>query len=280
MSAMHAPVPELFALLGHPVAGNPTQQIVEAAFRDLGLDWRYVSIDVGEAQLSNAFAGLRGLGFRGAHITKPHKVAAVEMVDELTPVAAASGAVNCIVRTGDRLLGDNTDGIGLVRSLGEVTIRRALVLGAGGAARAIAASLISAGATRLTVCNRDGARAASLAAMAQDLGADVDILGWPSSPLVTDADVVVNATSLGMEGEPWPDAAVVDWSRTGAGCVAADAVITTTSEFLAGAAAAGRRVVDGVAMLVEQAAESLRLWTGREPSIAVIRAELERHLPA
>jgi shikimate 5-dehydrogenase len=132
----------LFALLGLPVAGNPTQEMVEAALESAGLDARYVSFDVEPAALPGAVAGARALGLEGLHVTVPHKVAVVSLLDRLTAAAAASGAVNCVKREGTLLVGDNTDGKGFLASLRDLMDPAgafAVVVGAGGAARAVIA---------------------------------------------------------------------------------------------------------------------------------------------
>jgi shikimate dehydrogenase len=108
---------ELCSLFGQPVAENPTVAMIEPAFRTLGLDWRYLTIEVAPADLADAVRGFRAMGFRGGNCTLPHKVAVVPLLDELTPAARAIGAVNCIVRRGDRLVGENTDGKGFLQSL-------------------------------------------------------------------------------------------------------------------------------------------------------------------
>ena len=147
----------VYALLGQPVAGNPTRQMVEAAWRAAGVAAQYVDLEVEPAALPDAFRGLRALGFAGGHVTRPHKIAAVALVDRLTPSAAAVGAVNCLRREGDALAGDNTDGKGFLASLRTVADpegAHAVVLGAGGAARAVAVELALAGAARVSVVSR------------------------------------------------------------------------------------------------------------------------------
>src|SRR4051794_11818831 len=117
MSAPRSFKQELVAVFGQPVAENPTQAMIEAAFRALGLDWRYLTIEVAPADLPGAIRGMRAMGFRGGNCTLPHKVAVVALLDDLTPAARAIGAVNCVVRDGDRLLGENTDGKGFLESV-------------------------------------------------------------------------------------------------------------------------------------------------------------------
>src|SRR5262249_7653615 len=139
----------LCVLFGQPVAENPTVVMIEAAFRDLGLGWRYLTVEVAPDRLADAVRGFRAMGFHGGNCTIPHKVAVVPLLDELSPAAQAIGAVNCIVRRGERLVGENTDGKGFLQSvqeLGPVAGKRVVLLGAGGAARAVAVELLRAGA--------------------------------------------------------------------------------------------------------------------------------------
>src|SRR5690349_16884459 len=131
---------ELTALFGSPVAENPTQAMVEAAYRAQGLDFRYITIEVAPEGLADAVRGARAMGFRGFHCTIPHKVAVIQHLDGLAESARVMGAVNCVVRRGNELIGENTDGKGFVQSLRELTDPRGknlVVFGAGGAARAI-----------------------------------------------------------------------------------------------------------------------------------------------
>src|SRR5947209_16196326 len=159
---------ELVSLFGQPVAENSTVVMVEAGFRDMGLDWRYLTMEVAPQDLPDAVRGMRAMNFRGGNCTIPHKVAVVSLVDELSPAAKAIGAVNCLVRRGDKLLGENTDGKGFLQSVQEVTPvagKSAVLLGAGGAARAIGVELLQAGAASVTVVNRGEARGRELAAV-------------------------------------------------------------------------------------------------------------------
>src|SRR5690606_29665959 len=137
------------ACLGQPVAGNPTQYMMERTFAALDLDWRYLTLEVPPHYLGDAIRGMRAMGFRGGNVTKPHKMAVIQHLDGTSEAAGLMGAVNCIDRQGDQLIGENTDGKGFVQSLQEVTDpkdKRVVILGAGGAARAIAVELGLAGA--------------------------------------------------------------------------------------------------------------------------------------
>lgn len=268
----------LYVLLGRPVAGNPTQEMIEAAFAAAALDARYVSLEVEDAALADAVRGLRALGARGGHVTVPHKVAVVPLLDRITDAARLAGAVNCIKREGDALVGDNTDGKGFLSSLRRLTDpkgRSAVVIGAGGAARAIVAELSLAGAARITVVNRTLSKAEEVAAA---IGSRCQAARLTDSWTVSaDAEIVVQATTVGMG-----DAEArlpLTWSE-GAG-IAADVVIAPPrTAFLRDAETAGRQTLDGLEMLVEQALVGFRWWTGVEPDAGAMRDALVRELRA
>src|SRR5262245_39606820 len=164
---------ELLACFGQPVAENPTGPMQEAAFRALGLDWRYLTVEVAPDKLKEAILGVRAFGMRGINLTIPHKIAVMQYLDEIAPDAAVIGAVNTVRRDGDRLIGENTDGKGFLRGVRidaglDPAGKRAVVLGAGGAARAVVTELALAGVADLLVVNRSADRGA---AMAQELAA-------------------------------------------------------------------------------------------------------------
>lgn len=268
----------LYVLVGNPVAGNPTQEMLEAAFGAAGLAAGYASLDVEPDALADAVHGMRALGVRGAHVTVPHKVAVVPLLDRLTEAARLAGAVNCIKRDGDELVGDNTDGRGFLASLRRVAGPEgtsAVVIGAGGAARAIAAELLLAGAAEIAIVNRTLARAEEVAAA---IGPPCEAMelteGWT---IPVTAQIVVQATTVGMgDAEArlplvWPE---------GDG-VAADVVIAPPrTAFLRDAEAAGRLTLEGLGMLVEQAVIGFRWWTGLEPDTGAMREALVRELGA
>ncbi len=266
----------LYALLGRPVAGNPTQEMIEAAFAAAGLDGRYVSLEVKEAALGDAVRGLRALAVQGGHVTVPHKVPVLPMLDQLTEAARLAGAVNCIKREGDTLIGDNTDGKGFLSSLRSLTDpagKSAVVIGAGGAARAIVAELSLAGAARITVVNRTLAKAEEVAAA---VGAPCQAAQLTEPWKVpANAEIVVQATTVGMGDS---DARLpLIWTE-GPG-VAADVVIAPPrTAFLRDAEAAGRQTLAGSGMLVEQAVIGFRWWTGVEPDADAMRDALIREL--
>jgi shikimate dehydrogenase len=271
---------ELVGVFGRPVDENPTQPMVEAAFAAAGLDWRYLTIEVAPEALADAVRGARAMGFRGFNCTIPHKVAVVQHLDRLSEAAALIGAVNCVVREGDRLLGENTDGAGFLAALRrrrDPDGARVVLLGAGGAARAIAVELALAGAGSITVVNRGSERGRELGALLDPLVPEVAIDSPGDGfrvPAVT--DLVVNATSIGLY--PDVEAAVpLVLDEVAATALVADVIPNPPeTRLLREAAALGCETLDGLEMLVEQGRIGFELWTGVEPDTGVMRAALRR----
>ncbi len=264
----------LVGLIGHPVAGNPTGRMFEAAFAHHGIDARYVSMDVEPPNLPEAVAGLHALGFRGFHVTVPHKVAATGLMARLTPAAELIGAVNVAIREADGWLGENTDGRGFMESLRTAADPAGLtvtILGAGGAARAVAVELALAGAAAIEIVNRDDVRGRDLAAMLTARTAvRASYRPWLEPIAVgDDTRVIVNATSLGLnDADAGPR---VDVAAAPPDLLVMDVVMEPPeTRFLREAAAAGLRTVDGLGMLLNQGALAFRLWTGVEPDREVL----------
>lgn len=272
------------AVIGWPARHSLSPTIHNAAFAHLGLDWVYTAFDVPPGEGAAAVAAMRTLGLGGLSVTMPHKAAARAAVDACTPVAAALEAVNCVSWDGDRLVGDNTDAAGFLDALRVDGIDPAgldcVVVGAGGAGRAVAWALGQAGAGRVTVVNRSpepAARSAALAGPRGRVGSVADVAA---------ADVVVNATPLGMHaGGTAPSglsvALPVPVEALRAGQVVVDLIYEpATTPLLAGAAALGAHTINGLGMLVHQAAHALRRWTGSEPPVEVmaqaVTTELDR----
>lgn len=266
----------LAALIGSPARHSLSPTILNAAFSAVGADWVFLVFEVPEGRGSTAIGAVRELGIGGLSVTMPHKAAAHDAVDERTPVAAALGAVNCVYWQGDRLVGDNTDGAGFVDALRtdegiEVTGLRCVVLGAGGAGRAVARALGEAAAGDVAIVNRSpepATRAAALAGERGRVGGLADVAA---------ADLVVNATPLGMgivtgtDGttEPLPlDPAVLH-----AGQIVADLIYQpATTPLLAAARDRGAVAVNGLGMLIHQAAHAFRRWTGEDPPLEAMSA--------
>ena len=276
---------ELVACLGQPVAENPTGAMQEAAFAALGLNWRYLTIEVPPARLRDAIAGVRAFGMRGINLTIPHKVAVMEYLDEIAPDAAIIGAVNTVRREGDRLIGENTDGKGFLRGLTtdariDPKGKRAVVLGAGGASRAIVTELALAGVGDLLVLNRSVPRGEQMVAdLAQKTKAPIRFEAWPSTWRVPDdVDLLVNATSIGLypDGDAMPP---VDLSAARPGMLVSDAVFNPPeTRLLAEARRRGLTVLDGLAMLVYKGVIGFQLWTGQDPPEAVMQQALRTAL--
>jgi shikimate dehydrogenase len=249
------------AVIGDPVGHSLSPAIHNAAFAATGVDAVFVALPVRGDDLGAAVAGIRALDLLGASVTMPHKAAVLEHLDEVRPDAVALDAVNCILRDGDRLVGANTDGPGFVDALVASSVdlvgTRVLVLGAGGAARAVVRALAGEDVAEIGVANRsvDRAQAAVL------LGGRDARIAEPAD--VPDYDVVVNATSVGMGADPGDAALPVDPALLREGQVVVDLVYEPVETgLLAAARAAGARPVDGVGMLVHQAAHAFSLWTG------------------
>ena len=272
--------PELCCLFGKPVAENPTQPMIEAAFRHHGLDWRYVQFEIEPDQLADAVRGMRAMGFRGGNVTTPHKVAIVKHLDRIAESASLMGAVNCIVRRGKELVGENTDGKGFVQSLRSKTDpagKRVVLLGAGGAARAIAVELALAGVRSLTIVNRSRERARELAGLLRsNAKAVAEAVAWEGDYKVpAEADVVVNATSIGL----FPDVQArvpLDLSTLAPRMMVADVIPNPPETRLVRAARErGCKVLDGLGMLVNQGVIGFKYWTGVDADPAVMRRALE-----
>ncbi|OIQ60227.1 shikimate dehydrogenase [Neomoorella thermoacetica] len=277
----------LVALLGHPVQHSLSPLMHNAAFAAGGQNLVYLAFDVEQGDLVAALAGLKALGFRGANVTVPHKEAVIPYLDAVDPVAARIGAVNTIVNEDRCLKGYNTDGSGFLRSLEEAGFhpagKRAVILGAGGAARAVAFALATAGCGSLVLANRTPERATELAGALAGAGLPAPVVyrlgdaGMRSE--VEAADLVLNTTSLGMwprvEETPLPP----DWFRPGQWVY--DLVYNPLeTKFLASARRRGCRVISGLDMLLYQGAAAFTLWTGREAPVAVMARVLREAMGA
>lgn len=268
--------------MGQPVAGNPTQYMMEKAFARAGLDWRYLTLEVAPENLPDALRGLRAMGFRGANLAPPHQVAVLPHLDDLSEAARLTGAVNCIQRQGDQLIGENTAGKGFLHCLRQVTDpagKRVTIVGAGAVARAIAVELGLAGAAEIVVVNRSQQRGSELV---RHLEEKLSVSGRfealeGSLPVAEDTDVLINATSIGL-GDTGAEVPVrVETFRPE--LVVADVVFNPVQTRLLGAAASrGCKTLDGVGMLVNQAVIALRIWADVDADEQIMREALEEFL--
>jgi shikimate dehydrogenase len=273
---------DLVGVFGYPVAENPTIVMQEAAFRALGLNWRYLTVEVRPEQLADAVRGLRAFNMAGINLTIPHKVAVIPYLDGLSPEAALIGAVNTVVREGDRLVGHNTDGKGFVRSIREdagldPAGTRVVFLGAGGAARAMAVEMALAGAAHITVVNRSPGRGQPLVDLLHSkTPAQAKFVHWQGPYSVpAEADILVNATSIGLFPNV-DDLPAVAMDTLRPGLLVCDVIPNPPqTAFLAAAAAHGARTLDGLGMLVGQGAIAFTMWTGYDAPVEVMRLALE-----
>jgi shikimate dehydrogenase len=262
------------AVIGDPIVHSLSPVIFNAAFEAAGLDWVFVAYRVSAGDTQRALDGVRALGIGGLSVTMPHKDATFALVDEVSPSAQALGAVNCVVNRDGSLIGHNTDGDGLVAALAALGVsvagERVVVLGAGGAARSVIAALGRAGA-ELTVVNRSPDKAEAAAA----LGGSRCAVGGLDD--VEKASIVVNATSVGMGGT----GLVVPVELLGPSQIVVDLVYhPIDTPLLVAARARGARAVDGVGMLVHQAALAFTLWTAVDPPIDTMLAAARGALAA
>jgi shikimate dehydrogenase len=258
--ASAGPDAKLVGVIGSPVAHSLSPLLHKAAFEALGLEnWRSSAFEVPAGAAAEALKGMRSSVLTGLSVTMPHKEAVAQLVDDHSPVATRLGAVNCVVNRDGVLYGANTDGEGFIESLRRgagfsVTGRRCLVAGAGGAARAIVLALAEAGASEVAVMNRTPTRAETAATLAGSAGRVVPVGDVDAA---AQADLIVNATSLGMTG-----------SDADHGQVAADLVYAPRqTPWLEAASAAGATALGGLGMLVHQAAAQIELWTGANPPV-------------
>jgi shikimate dehydrogenase len=266
-----------------PASENPTAVMIEAAYRHHGLDARYINCEVASDALGNAVRGARAMGWAGFNCSIPHKVAVIEHLDGLGESAARIGAVNCAVRRDGLFIGENTDGQGFLAALRTVvdpTGMWLVIFGAGGAARAIAVEVALAGAARVTVVNRDQERGSQLVALLNDaVQVDAELVRWERTYRLPDAaDIVVNATPIGLfpdiDARLDYDAGTLRPSMTVADVVANP----PRTPLIRDAQARGCKVLDGLGMLVNQGAASIRYWTGIDADPTVMRCALERRL--
>jgi len=251
----------LAGVAGWPVAHSRSPRLHNHWIARHGLDAAYVPLAIPPERFAECVRALAACGFRGMNVTIPHKEAAFALCDEVAPRARRAGAVNTLVFAEGRITGDCTDGVGFLASLGayDSASGPAVVLGAGGAARAIAAALLDAGAPRVTLVNRSRARAEALA---QALGGPVAVA--EAAPL-GDAALLVNATSLGMAGQPPLD---LDLAPLPATALVADIVyVPLETPLVLAARARGLRAVGGLGMLLHQAVPGFEAWFGLRPEV-------------
>jgi len=279
----------MYGLFGDPVAHSKSPLMQNAAFRAAGLNAAYAAFRVAPEHLARAVDALRALGFGGANVTIPHKVAVMDHLDEIDGDARRIGAVNTIVNRNGTLVGCNTDGVGYVRSLKEETGfrpagRRVLVLGAGGAARGVVFALAREGPALVVVANRTAEKAAELAAAVRKAGGADGVRAVRPDELASLGerfDLIVNTTSVGMHpdtaGMPLDEGLLARLADEGA--VVSDLIYNPReTRLLAAARRMGATAHGGLGMFVHQGACAFELWTGRPAPLDVMRETVERAL--
>ncbi len=278
---------ELTGVFGYPVDENPTVVMIEAGFAALNLPWRYLNLKVPPKDLPAAVKGLRAMGFRGINLTIPHKCEVIQYLDEVADDARIMGAVNTVYVKDGRLIGANTDGKGFLRALTDDAKldpagKKFMVLGAGGAARAITVELALAGAAEIVVVNRSEARGRELVALlGEHTPVKASYQAWTDNLVIPAAtDVLVNATSIGL----YPDVAdmpSIDYATIRSGMVVCDVIPNPPqTRFLDAAKARGAITLDGLGMLVYQGAIAFKLWTGQDAPVDVMKQALAAEFAA
>ena len=276
----------LVGVFGHPAAENPGVVIQEAAFRALGLNlWRFLTIDVDPDKLEDAIKGLKAFKMRGINCTIPHKINVIPYLDELSESARLIGAVNTIVNTDGKLFGENTDGKGFMESLEQNGVdpkgKKIVILGAGGAARAVSVELSLAGAGSITIVNRpeDAHLAKSLMELLNRIMPNNAFVTWDHTYAVpADTDILVNATSIGLYPNV-DDIPNIDLDTILPTMFVQDVIPNPAiTPFLRAAQARGARWNTGTGMLINQAALNIEMWTGLKPDKAVMLKALQEAL--
>lgn len=273
---MNGPLYKMYACIGDPVVGNPSEWMMQKAFDKAGFAGRYLTITVKKEELEDATRALKALGFAGFNVTAPHKIAIIPYLDGISEAAKLSGAVNCVSRSADGFIGDNTDGKGFMRALsreiGSVEGKTFHIFGSGGAAGAIASELVLANARRIVVSNRTEQKSRELCERLDGVrDTIVELGGWR---VRRDEDVVIQATTVGLFD---PDSSIdVEFEPRENVLWASDVVFNPTdTKFLKKARAFGAKTIDGLGMLVAQGAIAVEKWSGKEADEGVMREALE-----
>ena len=273
---------ELTGVFGDPVDDNPTGVVEEAAFAAKNLNYRYLTVKVLPEDLGKAMDSVRIFGMKGINLTMPHKIKVLPYLDELSPAAKIIGAVNTVIQKDGKLFGENTDGKGFVTALknsGETLEgKKVTILGAGGAARAIAVECALNGAVHINIINRSAGKGEELASLIQsETDSSAQYLTWESSMKIqADTQILINATSIGFSPNV-TDRPDIDYSTiTNQMCVCDVIFNPAETIFLKTAAANGAKIVTGLGMLVQQAALNFTLWTGVEAPVDVMEEALKK----
>lgn len=270
---------EITGSFAMPAGENPTVAMIEAAYQHHGLNWRYINLEVSPENLKDAVAGTRAMGWAGFNCSIPHKVAVIEHLDGLGESAEIIGAVNTIVRRGDRLIGENTDGKGFVKALRDVIDpkgKKVVLFGAGGAARAVGVEVALAGAAHITIVNRNRERGETVARLIDEkTPATAVFAAWENTfAIPEETDIVIHATSVGLypDIDGMPD---IDLKTLRPSMIVADGIHNPPrTRLIRAAEAAGCKTADGLGMLVNQGVIGVKYWTGVDVDAYVMRQAL------
>lgn len=268
----------LIANFGMPVWENPTEFMMEAVFKHEGMKYRYISREIPKDKLEISFEGVKAMGFKGFNCTLPHKQNIIPLLDGLGESAELMGAVNCVVERDGKYIGENTDGKGYTESLKELTSiegKTLLILGAGGAARAIAIECALEKAAKIIIVNRTGSTAKELAELVNkntdSVGEAITLEGEVAIP--ANVDIVINATNIGL----YPDTTKVpiDMSTLKSNMIVSDVIPNPPqTPFIQDAAARGCTTIDGLGMLVNQGKIAIKYWSDKDVNADVMREAL------
>jgi shikimate dehydrogenase len=268
---------QLTGCFSMPADGNPTVAIVEATYVHHKLNYRYINAEVQPEDLKEAVMGARAMKWAGFHLSAPHKVEVIKYLDGIGESAKVMGAVNCAVLRDGKLIGENTDGKGFLESLREVIDpagKVVTVLGAGGAARAIAVEVALAGAKCVNIVNRNVTRGKELSTLVSSI-CESSFYQWDSNfPLPIETEILVNATTVGMHGNS--DTALdIYFESLNSSTVVADVIINPPlTDLLKRANEMGCRTIDGLGMVVNQGVLAIKYWTGTDVDAAPMRKKL------
>jgi shikimate dehydrogenase len=273
---------KILGIIGHPVKHSLSPRMQNAALSACGLDYVYIPFDVSPQDLGLAISGMKALGVAGFNVTIPHKTAVMACLDELDESAETAGAVNTVKNDNGRLIGYNTDGTGLIRSL-EVDLdfvsrgKTIVVIGSGGAARGAVAALCRAGAKKIIIVNRTSDRAKELAALMSSRFPSSDCIVLPGfeslSTVLSGSDLLLNTTSVGMNNESIP---YVSFDCGSQALKVYDMIYSpSTTPLLKDAAKAGFVGANGIGMLAAQGELAFAIWTGQDPPSGLMKSTLE-----
>ncbi len=270
-------------ILGHPVSHSLSPTMHNAAFEKVRLPWLYTPLDISLREVGPVVKMMRAFNARGANVTVPYKEKVIAYLDFVEPEAKWLGSVNTIYRKGDQLCGTSTDGEGFLRSLGSWRLKlkgtRGLLIGAGGAAKAVAGALAKSGVKGFYIANRSGAKAAKLMKSLRQKYPKLDIQAIPlkdAAQFVPYSDWIVQSTSLGLKGEASP----VALKGARQGTLIVDLIYHRETDFLKQAKRLGLPRLGGLGMLLHQGVLSFERWTGRKAPVDVMHKALVKGLKA